>query len=410
MKIWLVTVGENIPTNNDRLCRTAILSDMLSQTDHEVLRWTSTFDHQTKRYLYSENTKIKVSNNLTRIFLHSKTPYYKNISFSRIKNHREVAVNFEIEARKVDKPDIIFCSFPTIELGYSTIMYGKENDIPVIIDVRDLWPEIFLNIVPNFFRPVMKVLLRHYIAKTKFVFRHAYGITGISEKYLEFGLKNAKRDRCKKDGIFPLGYDNRIIDKVSNDQIDFGHIKIDKNLINIWFVGTFGSTYDLTTVIKAAKKLQISHPRVSFIFTGNGDNMNKWKLQSKDISNVVFTGWVGKNELRYIASNSKIGLMAYSKGAPQGLPNKVFEYMAFGLPIISSLQNESKDILANEDIGLTYLPGDSDDFLSKITAMVNNATELRKMGVRSREVYDANYSVEIVYNNLVKYLEMVIDK
>ena len=91
MKIWLVTSGEPIPSVNERPHRTGILSKMLSDINHKVIWWTTTFDHQKKSYLYRKNTELKLSDNLNLFFLHSYTKYSKNISLKRIKNHREVS-------------------------------------------------------------------------------------------------------------------------------------------------------------------------------------------------------------------------------------------------------------------------------------------------------------------------------
>ena len=73
--------------------------------------------------------------------------------------------------------------------------------------------------------------------------------------------------------------------------------------------------------------------------------MKKWSKLAIGLQNVVFTGWVNKHELKYLSDIADIGLMAYSKGAPQGLPNKIFEYMSSGIPILSSLQGETEDFL-----------------------------------------------------------------
>jgi glycosyltransferase involved in cell wall biosynthesis len=405
MNIWLITVGESMPVGNNRVWRTAMLAKMLSE-NNKVIRWTSTFDHQQKKYLYNENIKIKVNDNLSRFFLHSKIPYYKNVSFSRIKNHREVALNFEKESQKEIKPDLIYCSFPTIELAFSAVKFGEKYNIPVIVDVRDLWPDIFLDLLPNLLKPFGRVFLRDYLNKTKYIFKNASGITGVSKKYLDFGLKYAEREVTNKDGVFPLGYDDSVKVELNTEELEeLSNLKINTNKINVWFVGSFGKTYDLSPVIKAARKIENKHSAVNFIFTGDGENMNKWVKEANGLENVIFTGWAGKKEIQYLSANSNIGLMAYAKGAPQGLPNKVFEYMASGLPILSSLQTETKDLLRDEQIGVTYQAENSESFIKELEKLIINLNKLEEMGVRSRKVFENNFKSEIIYNNLKEYLE-----
>ena len=98
--------------------------------------------------------------------------------------------------------------------------------------------------------------------------------------------------------------------------------------------------------------------------------------------------------------------MAYSKGAPQGLPNKVFEYMASGLPILSSLQSETKVLLEKEEIGETYLPSNSNDLFLKMNKIITNLDLIKKMSDKSKKVFETKYDSNIIYKNLIKFLEL----
>lgn len=407
MKIWLVTSGEPIPSVNERPHRTGILSKMLSDINHKVIWWTTTFDHQKKSYLYRKNTELKLSDNLNLFFLHSYTKYSKNISLKRIKNHREVSKEFEKEIKKKEIPDIILCSFPTIDLAFISIKYGLQNNIPVIIDVRDLWPDIFFNPFPLIFRPFISLALSSYFTKTKYIFKNASGIIGISKQYLNYGLNYAQRKVSKRDKIFPLGYYLEDINTTNSNDNKFAQLNINPKKINIWFIGTFGRTYDLSTVINAAKNIEKIHPEVNFIFTGDGEKLKLWKKQSSLLSNIIFTGWVGKSEIKYISSKSDIGIMAYSKGAPQGLPNKIFEFMSLGLPILSSLQGETKEFVKKERIGLSYIPNDHKDLIKKILTLINDKKLLKQMSYNCITNFRQKFDSKIIYNDLITYLEEI---
>lgn len=407
MKVWIITSGEPIPSQEERPHRAGILSAMLADKGNNVVWWTTTFDHQSKEYLYDINAEVKLDNNYSRFFLHSNTSYKKNISLNRIKNHQQVAINFEIESRKKETPDVIFCSFPTIDLSFSATKYAKEFNVPIVIDVRDLWPDIFFNPFPRALYPFIKIGLNNYIKQTKFIFKNCTSITGVSKKYLEFGLQYGNRKKTNQDKVFPLGYDSEGKNNIILKDNEFDTLGIDSRKINIWFVGTFGKTYDLSTVIKAARLIEKETKNINFIFTGDGENMSKWKEESKELGNVVFTGWVGKRELHYISLNSSIGLMAYSKGAPQGLPNKIYEYMASGLPILSSLQSETKELLENEKIGITYEPNNFENLYSKINLLTKDSNLLNEMKTKSKKVFKEKYDSSIVYEGLVKYLNQL---
>ena len=162
MNIWLITIGEPLKTQNERPCKTGILSKMLVDKGHQVTWWTSTFDHQSKSYIYNNDKCISVEENLEMIYLHSNIGYKKNVSIKRIINHKLIAKKFNKISDIKSTPDIIYCSFPPIELSFAAVYYAKRKNIPVVVDARDLWPDIFFNPFPQLFHPVLKILLNGY--------------------------------------------------------------------------------------------------------------------------------------------------------------------------------------------------------------------------------------------------------
>lgn len=411
-KIWLIATGEPLPFQDDRLHRVGILARMLADKGDEVNWWTSTFDHQNKKLLFDCDKIIEISKNLKLVLLHCPVLYKKNLSLKRILNHALIGHKFLKLSKMHKKPDIILCSFPTIDLSYASVRYGYQNNVPVIIDVRDLWPDIFLEQVPKFFRQVAKLVLTSYFKRTKKIFQNTYSITAVSEKYLDWALKYAGRERTDNDAVFPLGYEKFHTEQ--NKQFDceayLSEMGIEPSKTNVWFIGTFGRTYDLANVIRAARRLIGHRKDIQFIFTGDGEKMREWRILAKGLKNVIFTGWADKSQLLCLSRIASIGLMAYVKNAPQGLPNKIFEYLSAGIPIISSLEGETKELLEKYGVGRSYLAGDEESFINTLIPLVDS-TELRKeMGKRGKILFEERYDTNILYNNLIHFMEKVYNR
>lgn len=403
MNIWIVMSGEPLEIRGERPHRVGMLTNLLSKRGHKVTWWSTTFDHQEKEYIYNEDSTIEINKNLQLKLLHSSIPYSRNISINRILNHFYVGKKLRRESNDLPLPDLIFCAFPTIDLAYSSVKLGNAMGIPVVIDIRDLWPDIFVDPFPKSLRGLVRVALSPYFNKTKYIFNNCDAITAVSEKYLQWGLKYGKRNKGSFDKVFPLAYDI--------SQLSFNKDKEDiaKEDVVVWFIGTFGTTYDLDTVIESARLFASESnliKNVKFILTGDGENMSKWKKAASGLNNVTFTGWVNKDQVKDLSLQANIGLMAYRKGAPQGLPNKIFEYMAAGLPILSSLQTETKDVLEDNNIGITYEAGNALDLANKIQAMIINDNYI-EMGKKAKQVLLDNYSADKVYNDLIDYLEEI---
>lgn len=409
MHVWLITVGEPLPIDNsrNRLLRTGILANLLVEKGHTVTWWTSTFIHTQKVQRFHRDTCIHLNEIFDIILLHSIC-YEKNISVRRIVNQQHIAKKFSRKAPLQKKPDVILCSFPTIELSLAATQYGLRNNIPVVLDVRDLWPDIFIDLAPKNLRWLARGVLHHFFKHTETAFRQCTAITGVSEGYLKWGLSYANREKSENDAVFPLGYQKPSIPeeeckKAKNSLLNQG---IDPSKLICWFVGIFGKTYDLGPVIIAARELDLQgFDRIQFVFSGQGDKFSEWFDKAKGLKNVVFTGWVNTEQLAYLMRVADIGLMTYAKGAPQGLPNKIFEYLCAGIPVLSSLKGETESLLKDNNCGLTYEAGNSISFINALSILTSNKTIRKEMGSNGLRLFENNYSADIIYSQMIRFLE-----
>lgn len=409
MRIWLIKIGEPLPIDgtNERLYRTGLLANMLVKRGHEVVWWTSTFDHARKKQRFSMDTSIEINDCFNIRLLHS-VGYKKNMSINRIINHYTIAHKFSKLARLELQPDIILCSFPTIELSLVATRYGKERNVPMVIDVRDLWPDVLIDLFPKKIKWLTKTVLFVFFRNTRKVFRECLSIVGVSDGYLQWGLSYAGRKRSINDAVFPLCYKKPVVadNQLKNAKLALRNIGVDSSKIICWFVGMFGKTYNLSTIIDAAHQLDVQGiNNIQFVLSGDGENYSKWFKQAQGLSNVVFTGWVDFSQIAYLMSITDIGLAAYTEGAPQGLPNKIFEYLCAGVPILSSLKGETELLLSSNRCGLTYNASDTEDFLEKLFILVNDNDLRKKMSSNSESLFRSRYSTDEVYARMINFLE-----
>jgi glycosyltransferase involved in cell wall biosynthesis len=182
---------------------------------------------------------------------------------------------------------------------------------------------------------------------------------------------------------------------------------VDQGSIVCLFAGTLGRTYDLAPVITAARQLAANPvQRFHFLICGDGERAAHWRSLANGLPNVCFTGWLDQDRMRAALAAADLGLAAYAEGAPQGLPNKVIEYLAAGLPVISSLAGETAQLLAREHCGVTYQAANSSSFQDALLAMVS-PEERRPLGENARRTFEAEFSAETVYSAMADHLESI---
>jgi glycosyltransferase involved in cell wall biosynthesis len=111
-----------------------------------------------------------------------------------------------------------------------------------------------------------------------------------------------------------------------------------------------------------------------------------------------------------ILAISSIGLAPYYSIVTPTLPNKPFEYMAAGLPILSSLGGELKTIIEQESIGLQYDADDSNDLKEKIMWFLSHPEKTKEMGLRAKALFEKKYRADVVYADFVKHLEKIANE
>jgi glycosyltransferase involved in cell wall biosynthesis len=408
MRIWLATVGEPLPIDGgtDRLWRTGLVAKMLAERGHNVLWWASTVDHNRKEFFVRGEPKVLSTIGASIQFLDGGL-YRRNVSLKRLRNHRQIADRFRLLAHGEDQPDVILCSFPTIELSRECVKYALDRGIPVVLDVRDLWPDIFLEVLPSQIKLLGRMVLRRQFRDAAWALTNSDCLFGVSDGYLDWGLARAGRRRGTGDKVYPLAYPKTrwtALDEISLTE-RLRACGVDPTRPMATFVGTFGRTYDLGSVISGARLLSERRGKaMQFVLCGAGEREREWRTAAAMASGVAFPGWLSAGELSCLLSRSTIGLAAYAPGAPQGLPNKLIEYLSAGLPVLCTLNGEARQLLESHGCGLYYAPGDPHDFATQLDRLCGDSDLRSAMSGAARTLFARRFSAESVYGCMVDQL------
>jgi len=407
MNIWLVTIGEPLPLNADvRKLRTGMLADRLAENGHVVRWWVSAFEHQRKVMLFDKDEEVPLSDNLTLQVMRG-SGYRKNISLSRYLDHRIIAKKFRIQSRKKLRPDIIVASVPCHHLAYETVQYARSMNVPVFADVRDLWPDIFLdNIYSRFLKKIGRIFLRNDFARLRFLLRNANALLAISNGCLQWGLQNAGRPPNEWDRVFFLGYKaSRMSPAHGNGTVlpDWLRGKDDKKILV--FIGTFGFSYELLLILQAARRIEAAGKNnICFVIAGTGEQAEAVQREARGLSNVILPGWIGSNEIRMLLSRGYAGLLS-CRSIEDALPNKTFEYLSAGLPVISSLEGEMADMIERFKLGINYRPGDLEGLCHAIDTLVGDTRLREEMSANALDFFRKHGDADTIYTEFAKHIE-----
>ncbi len=388
--------------------RAGMLAKLFSEMGSEVIWWSSTYLHYEKKYAFKNEQSIFVNPNFTLKLLHSRNGYRKNISFKRIKYSKDLGNEFRKQSWREDKPDVIYCSWPLMDFAFETIRYGQEFHIPVVIDIRDFWPDIFIQPFPKYLQPSVK-LVENFLFKRKvsYVMKSADAVVGVIPKALEFA-ESYGRELKSTDHVVHLAYDNTPVSEEAIIRADnFWRTQgLSEAHCIISYIGTISNRIgDFDTLVEAAEKC--TDPSMMFVFCGMGNYLAELTERCKHLKNVLFPGYQNKAEIQALLRLSTFGLLAYRNTDDfiDSLPNKFGEYLSQGLIILTSLKGVSKQILEKEHCGAYY--HDAYSLLESIARLKNSPIEKEQMAQNALSLFHREFDASRVYSDFYRFLESI---
>ncbi len=415
-RAWIISDCEPLPTDEDpRLMRAGLLAEYLAQKGWKVTWFAPGFDHGKKTDRFDSTQEIEVNANEKLIALHSPVTYSKNTSPKRIIFYRRLAGELRKSFEKEHLPYVIFCSWPTQTFAKEALEYGRKAGVPVVLDVRDLWPDIFTRVFPEALQGPARLALVPSVSQAKKLFRQADAITAVTPGALRWGLEKAGRPGGSADRTVYIGYENSEIpeEELAKAMDAWRSVGITEDTFNFTYFGTFSmSTLDMETVIRAFREIAASRSDVRLLIIGAGDAEQKFKDAAGDCDRVLFPGWCSNVQIQSALKLSNVGLYPFRnlEDFRDAFGNKIIGYMASGLPVMSSLEGFSKAYMEQFGTGRTYREGDVSSAKEVMMSFLNNDEENREMGRRGFERFREDFDMPVVNRKLEELLTELIER
>lgn len=320
-----------------------------------------------------------------------KNNYSNYMGFiQRIISFLKFMILSSVVALKLKNHDIIYATSTPLTVAIPALLTKKIKKVPYIFEVRDLWPEAPIQIGAIKSRISIR-LLKSLEKKT---YREARRIVTLSP-----GMEK---------GVLDTGISEKKVITIPNcSDLDlFGDISekpdalLSKYQIHDKFVvvhgGSMGIANGLDYIVNAAIELKKrSVNDVVFMLTGDGKTkpmLEKMCLEYK-LNNVIFTGLVPRKDMPKILKVSDITITSF-KNIPilaTNSPNKFFDSLAAGKPVIVNSNGWTKDIVEKSKIGFYVDPEKPEELADLLINIKHKRAELKKMGENARILAQEKY-------------------
>ncbi|MDT8904342.1 Glycosyltransferase involved in cell wall bisynthesis [Pseudomonas sp. NFACC09-4] len=304
----------------------------------------------------------------------------------------------------VERYDLVFATTTPLTAGIPGMFARWLRGKPFVFEVRDLWPEL-----PKAMGVIRNPLVLGVMSILEWMsYRSAHRLIGLSPGIVEgIAKRGVPRERI---AMIPNGCD---LDIFAVDVEPWRPEQIKPDHLLAVFAGTHGEANGLDAVLDAAAELKRrGRDDIKLLLIGQGKLKPtlQSRVQRDALDCVVFHEPINKSRLAGLMASTDVGLQilanvpAFYAGTS---PNKFFDYIAAGLPVLNNYPGWLAGMIRDNRCGYSVEPENPCAFADALELAAGDRARVKEMGRRSRELAEREFDRELLANRFVDWLEGV---
>lgn len=363
------------PEGNAPATRVSALAERWAKSGHEVTVVTCAPNvpngvvYDGYRNAYTEETLrgVKVVRVWTSIHAHGG-------AVKRLLSYGTYFLSALKSALKLPKPDVCIATSPQIFAGYAGVWYHRLRKVPLVMEIRDIWPESMFAVGAKVPRLGIWGLERIERAMYRVCTRLVTVGEGYRERLREKGVPAEKMD------VVMNGTDLAVYSPREKNHELLRRFGLDGKFV-VSYIGTVGMACGLEVVLDAAGLVPSN---VVFAIVGDGAHRAELEAAAKarGLANVVFTGRQPKESMPDWVSSSDASLVHLKKTElfTTVMPSKIFESAGCKRPIIMGVDGFAKRLVMDAQAGLDMVPEDAASLADCVKRLVDDPELGRRLG------------------------------
>ena len=282
----------------------------------------------------------------------------------------------------VGKLDLVLATSTPLTIGVPGYVVSRLRRVPFVFEVRDLWPEapVALGVLKN------RVLIGVAGWAEAFFYAKAHTVIAVTK-----GIHDTLRHRGIPEAKLELithGADVDLFKPSPKNNAVRAELGLQGKFV-AGYTGAHGLANGLNIVIEAARLMR-DHPDVILLLMGDGAHKaNLVRLAEEyGLENVIFLDPRPRSQMPEVLAAIDLCLQIL-KNVPyfeKACPNKLFDYLAAGRPVLVNLPGEVQRMLEDSGAGIFVQPDDPHGMAQAILELKANPTRCAEMGRKAREL------------------------
>jgi glycosyltransferase involved in cell wall biosynthesis len=302
--------------------------------------------------------------------------------------------------KKLKRPDLLYISSTPLTTGLIGLWAKKKLAIPYVFEVRDLWPRAPIEV-----GAIRNPLLISYLQKLEArIYQNALSLVALSP-----GIANHLRTICSQSTL-------HLIPNFS-DLEQFQPIPKSDSILKkyglaerftIAYTGALGKVNAVEELIDLAELAFQRKKNWQFLIMGAGSHRASLEqiAQEKGLENVIFIPFGNKASVNEVLSLADFAWISFAPlpVLKTNSPNKFFDAIAAGKPVIINHKGWVYDLMKANQLGISCLPSKLEKSFSQLEALSVEPEKIQEMGRNSRKLAKSYFSKELAVSRLVHIL------
>ena len=326
--------------------------------------------------------------------------------WQRILNYVSFCLSAAVRGTFLRRPDVVIATSPQLLVGLAGWWVHLIKRVPLVFEVRDIWPE---GILASGVGREGTFFARSLRAVSRFLYRVSDRIVVVSPAYIDDLVRDYSVPRDKMS-LVPNGVETDLFRRSEDRSIDT-ELGLEGRFV-CSFIGTIGFAHGLSTVVEAATTIKDQLPDVVFLLVGEGSDKESLReaIASKGLDNVMLLDQQPFERVPQILSRSDVALVLL-KRAPTFktvIPTKMLECMACEVPVVLGVEGQAAELLAAADGGIAIAPEDPQALVDALARLHEDPELRRRYGSSGRDYVVNNLSRGATATTYIDFLAEVI--
>jgi glycosyltransferase involved in cell wall biosynthesis len=301
------------------------------------------------------------------------------------------------------KPDVVFASSTPLTIGIAGLATARLKRVPFVFEIRDLWPAVPVQLGALRNRPAVRSA--EWLERR--LYEGAERIVVLSE-----GAQQDLERRgvpSEKLALIPNAADLDVFRPGVVDEGFRAQHGLEGRFVAL-YAGAMGRANGLDQLVDAADRLRGS--RVAIVALGDGGERPRLEHRARELGldNLLFLPPVAKEKLAGIVGAAEVTLTIF---APYPVletnsPNKFFDSLAAGKPVVVNLDGWLRRLVEENDAGVWVPGGDAEALAGSLAELAGDRGRVERMGRNARALAEREFSRDLMAERLARTLEEAV--